>query len=55
MCLHLKLKGRNERWLDSPSSSSSGGKRKRHQDSTQWVNIYHNLIKDEYLDLKGGV
>lgn len=55
MCLHLKLKGKIERWLDSPSSSSSGAKRKCHHNSTQCVNIYHHLIKEDYLDLKGGV
>lgn len=53
--LHLKPKGIIERWLDSPSSSSSGVKRKHHHSLTQRVNIYHHLIKDDYLDLKGGV
>lgn len=54
MCLHLKLRGIMERWLDSRSSSSSGVERKRHHSSTRRVNIYHHLIKDDYLHLKGG-
>lgn len=52
-CLHPKLKRKTERWLDSPNSSSCGVKRKCHHSSSQCVNIYHHLIKDDYLDLKG--
>lgn len=54
-CLHLKLQGIMERWLDSRSSSSSSGvERKGHHSSTRCVNIYHHLIKDDYLHLKEG-
>lgn len=48
-----KLKRKTERWLDSPNSSSCGVKRKCHHNCSQCVNIYHHLIKDDYLDLKG--